>query len=265
MLLPPALLMSGTAHSQSTVSLFTNTVPATSASPDPTSQTFGVKFSSTQAGTISSILFYRGAKSANGYIATLYSASGGTALGSVTMKKESGPVPGWQQATFATPIPISANTTYIAAYYAPSGQYSYTNFGLTQAASSGSLTAPAAATAGGNGVYYRGQGFPSSAWADTNFFVDVAFTAVAPTLSVTLNPANPTILSNTPPGTVVATISVTWSNGAPFTGSLSFGPPNSNGGGVYALSGNNLIINPSGPGVGAAGGSVQNVTIVATQ
>ena len=90
-------------------------------------------------------------------------------------------------------------------------------------------------------------------------------TSTAPFLQVTLNPPNPTIPSTTPLGAVVATITVTWSNGAPFTGTLSFGSPNSNGGGVYALSGNNLIINPAGPGVGPAGGAVQNVTIVATQ
>jgi len=266
LLLPLALLMSGTARSQSTVSLFTNTVPATSASPDTTPQTFGVKFSTSQPGTISAIRFYRGAKSANGYVATLYSADGKTTLGSVTTATESGSVPGWQQAVFTTPIPINANTTYVAAYYAPSGQYAYTNFGLTQAVSSTPLSASAAATVGGNGVYYRGKGFPNSAWNDTNFFVDVTFVpAGSAYLAIAVSPANPTIPSTTPLGAVVATVTVTWSNGAPFTGTLSFGPPNNNGGGVYALKGNNLIINPSGPGVGPAGGSVQNVTIVATQ
>ena len=265
LLLPLALLMSGTARSQSTISLFTNVVPTTSASPDTTPQTFGVKFSSSQAGTISAIPFYRGAKSPNGYVATLYSGDGSTVLGSVTMAKESGPVPGWQQAVFAAPISINANTTYVAAYYAPSGQYAYRNFGLTNTVTSGTLNASAASTVGGNGVYYRGKGFPNSSWDDTNFFVDVAFTASAPVLNIALNPPNPTIPNTTPLSAVVATITVTWSNGAPFTGTLSFGPPNNNGGGVYALSGNNLIINPAGPGVGPAGGSVQNVTIVATQ
>jgi hypothetical protein len=41
--------------------------------------------------------------------------------------------------------------------------------------------------------------------------------------------------------------------------------PNSDSGGIYAIDRNNNLINPSGPGVGSAGGSVQNVTIVATQ
>jgi hypothetical protein len=51
----------------------------------------------------------------------------------------------------------------------------------------------------------------------------------------------------------------------PFTGTLSFAQPYSNDQGIFALSGNNLIINPSGPGLSAAPNSTQNVTIVATQ
>jgi hypothetical protein len=268
--LPLALLTIGNqclAQSPSTVSIFTNTVPAVSSISNNKAITLGVKFWSSQSGAISAIRFYRGAKSKSGYVASLYSANGSTKLGSVTMAKESGPVPGWQQAVFAAPIPIAANTTYVAAYFAPSGQYSYTARGLTQTASSAPLSAPAASLVGGNGVSRSNQGFPNSADAKhTNFFVDVAFASPAPYLSIVMNPANPTIPSTAALGSVVAKVNVTWSNGSPFTGTLSFGPPNSNDGGIYALDSNhNLIINPSGPGVGAAGGSVQNVTIVATQ
>jgi hypothetical protein len=265
LLLPFALLMSGTARSQSTDSLFTDVVPTTPVEKTTNATTLGVKFWSSQTGSIAAILFYRAAKSPNGYVATLYSSKGSTVLGSVTMATESGPVLGWQQAVFAAPISISANTTYVAAYYAPSGQYAETSTGLTNTVTSGALNAPASSTVGGNGVHCRGNCFPNSTGGDANFFVDVAFTASAPVLNIALSPANPTIPSTTPLGAVVATVSVTWSNGAPFAGTLSFGSPNSNGGGVYALSGNNLIINPSGPGVSTAGGSVQNVTIVATQ
>jgi hypothetical protein len=46
---------------------------------------------------------------------------------------------------------------------------------------------------------------------------------------------------------VVASLTAAWSDGAPFTGTLSFGPPNYSAGGVYALdSNNNLIIKLSG-------------------
>ena len=42
--------------------------------------------------------------------------------------------------------------------------------------------------------------------------------------------------------------------GQPFAGALAFGPPSSKAGGVFAIGGNSLIINPSGPDVGASGG-----------
>jgi hypothetical protein len=51
-------------------------------------------------------------------------------LGSVTLSKELGPVPGWQTAVFPSPIPIKANTTYVAAYYRPNGQNADDHCGL---------------------------------------------------------------------------------------------------------------------------------------
>jgi hypothetical protein len=66
-------------------------------------------------------------------------------------------------------------------------------------------------------------------------------------------------------GSVVATITPSWSDGSPFNGTLSFAPPYSNAQGIFAISGNNLIINPSGPGVSSAADATLNVTIVATQ
>jgi hypothetical protein len=64
---------------------------------------------------------------------------------------------------------------------------------------------------------------------------------------------------------VVATITTSWSDGSPFTGTFSFAQPYSNDQGIFAISGNNLIISPSGPGVSADANTVQQVTIAATQ
>ena len=49
----------------------------------------------------------------------------GTLLGTATFTGES--ASGWQQVDFATPVPISANTTYVASYFAPNGHYSADN------------------------------------------------------------------------------------------------------------------------------------------
>jgi hypothetical protein len=260
-----ALLVDGTrCHAQS-LSLFADAAPADPADPSTQAVTVGVKFWSTRAGTVSAIRFYRGAKSPTGYVARLYSAAGGL-LGSVPMATESGPVPGWQEALFAAPIAIAANTSYVAAYYAPNGQFAASPYGLKQAATNGPLAAPAAASVGGNGVYNYRNRFPTRDYQDTNYFVDVAFISAGIYLSVTANPPNPTIPSTTPLGAVVATLAGTWSDGAPFTGTLSFVAPNFSHGGVFAIdSSNNLIVNPLGPGVGAAAGTTETVTIGATQ
>jgi hypothetical protein len=73
-------------------------------------------------------------------------------------------------------------------------------------------------------------------------------------------PPNPAIPAMTPKGAVVAGIVVSMSDGSAFTGTLGFGPPSYDDGGIFAISGSNLIINPNGPGVGSDGGSTENCT-----
>src|SRR3984893_5714773 len=157
------------------VNIFGNAVPANAVEADYSAVTLGVKFWSSQAGTISAIRFYRGATSSSGYVARLYSAAG-QLLGSVALAKEAGPIPGWQTAIFPVPISISANTTYVAAYYAPNGTYVDEYYGLQNGISNGLLHVPASAAVGGNGVYNYGLAFPGSAWEASNYFVDVLFT-----------------------------------------------------------------------------------------
>ncbi len=92
----------------------------------------------------------------------------------------------------------------------------------------------------------------------------VAYAQTPPYLTLSFNPPNPSIAASAPLGSVVATITATWSDGGPFTGTLSFGPPYSNDNGVFAISGNNLIVNPAGPGISADANTTLNVTVVAT-
>ena len=90
------------------------------------------------------------------------------------------------------------------------------------------------------------------------------------TLTLTFSPQMPSIPDNTPRGTVVATATAAWSDGSPFTGTIMFGSPYADDGGTFALScvqcaTASIVINPSGLGIMGDGGSVQSVTIVATQ
>lgn len=80
---------------------------------------------------------------------------------------------------------------------------------------------------------------------------------------VTVNPAMPNIPDTTPAGTVVATVSVVMDDGTPWTGSLTL---SNNPSSIFALSGNNIIVNPSGPGVGPnAQTLVDTIQVIATQ
>jgi hypothetical protein len=249
------------------ISIFGNAVPDNPIDNDSDPVTLGVKFWSSKPGMIDGIRFYRAVASPQGYAAQLYSTDG-TPLGSATIAQESGPLPGWQEVDFASPISISANSTYVAAYYCSVGQGPADAFGLGHGVTNGPLTAPASRAVGGNGVYNQGAVFPSSNYEASNYYVDVAFeaaTGTSPYLVLSFNPANPSITASAPLGSAVATIAAGWSDGSPFTGTLSFGPPYSNDQGVFAISGNNLIVNPSGPGVSTDANTTLNVTIVATQ
>ncbi len=255
------------ASAQTPLTIFGNGVPHTAIDPDPNAVTLGVKFRSTQPGTISGIRFYRAARSSTGYVARLYSSSG-TRLASVTVTSEPcATLPCWEQLNFAAPISISPNTTYIAAYFVSGGHYAGDNNALTTAVTNGPLTALASSPSGGNGVYHYGSsfGFPNQTYQASNYWVDIAFTPSAPTLNMSFNPASPTIASSAAAGTAVATVSVTWSDGSPFTGTLDFAAPNGDDNHTFSLSGSTIIINPSGPGVSGDGGTTQNITLQAVQ
>ena len=171
-------------------------------------------------------------------------------------------------ANFSDPIPISANTTYVAAYYSSVGYCASDAYGLSNGVASGPLTTPASSAVGGNGVYQHKNAFPASSYEASNYFVDVLFTpaeGTPPYLILSFDPPNPSISANAPLGSMVATIAASWSDGSPFTGALSFGQPYSNDQGAFAISGENLIVNPAGPGVSSDTDMTLNVTIVAAQ
>jgi hypothetical protein len=81
----------------------------------------GLKFTAERFGTVSGIRFYKAATNTGTHIGSLWSASG-TLLAQATFTNET--ASGWQQVNFATPVQISANTTYVVSYLAPNGHYS---------------------------------------------------------------------------------------------------------------------------------------------
>jgi hypothetical protein len=93
----------------------------------------------------------------------------------------------------------------------------------------------------------------------------------SPTAAViTVTPNTPQLPDTTARGAVVATYTVTMSDGSPFVGTIGFGPPNFDAGGIFALAGSptsgNVIVNPNGPGVGPNLSTIiDHITLVATQ
>ena len=77
---------------------------------------------------------------------------------------------------------MTANTTYIASYFAPNGGYSVDSGGLTNSVDNPPLHASQSAAAGGNGLYLysNGPAFPTNSFNASNYWVDVVFTATAP-------------------------------------------------------------------------------------
>jgi hypothetical protein len=85
-------------------------------------------------------------------------------------------------------------------------------------------------------------------------------------MQMVFNSPSPSIPANAASGTTVATVMVTWSDGSPFTGTLNLNrAPYADDSHTFALSGNNIVINQSGPDVGADGGATQNITVQAVQ
>ncbi len=137
----------------------------------------GMKFRADQDGFISGVRFYKGSANTGTHTGSLWNTAG-TRLATVTFTGET--ASGWQQANFATPVAITANTTYIVSYYAPNGRYAADeNFFAAGATVNSPLTALADGTDGGNGVYRYGSGggFPSSTFQSTNYWVDVVYTS----------------------------------------------------------------------------------------
>ncbi len=107
-------------------------------------------------------------------------------------------------------------------------------------------------------------------------FTTGTLTITGRSLSITYTPSSIcigngvscTIPASTPKGATVATVQGVWSNADPFTGTYAFTSPYGTGSpasGTFALSGNNVVIDQNGPGVGFDGGTTQNISVSATQ
>jgi len=148
--------------------------PVVAADADTTAIEVGVKFRTNQAGYVTGLRFYKASTNTGTHVGSLWSAAGAK-LASAAFATESSS--GWQQVQFASPVAVTANTTYVASYFAPNGHYAVDENYFRNPTSQGPLTALQDSTDGPNGVYrYGSTGFPTAGYLASNYWVDVVFT-----------------------------------------------------------------------------------------
>jgi len=164
----------GIAQASSTpqpVSFFSaSDVPSVKSDPDPNSVELGMRFTSSVAGSVTAVRFWKGTQDTGTHVGNLWTSSG-IKLASATFSNET--ASGWQQASFGAPVKLSAGSVYTVSYFAPKGGYGVTEGYFSSAHTSGPLTAPSRR----NGVYKYGSAsaFPTSTYNASNYFVDVVF------------------------------------------------------------------------------------------
>lgn len=175
-MMPTAYTWSFTTTSTATCpcSLFSAaTVPTVVNTNDPNPYDLGVQFMPSVNGTISGVKFYKGTQNTGTHTGSLWTAAGvQLATGTFTNETASG----WQTLMFATPVAVTAGTTYVASYTTTTGFYSSDNGYFNRGAvTSPPLSAPANVAGTPNGVFSSGTGFPNNSFGGSNYWVDVIF------------------------------------------------------------------------------------------
>ena len=134
----------------------------------------GVQFKPQADGYITGVRFYKDTSMTDTHIGNLWDASGNL-LASGTFTGETST--GWQDLTFASPVPVTANTLYTASFYTVTGKYIASSNYFTTAVNNYPLIAPdTSSVTNGNGVFATGSdSFPHSSYNASNYWVDVTF------------------------------------------------------------------------------------------
>ena len=165
-----------------------STKPKLVTDPDRNAVELGVKFRASEDIKVTGIRFFKGSKNIGVHLGTLW-GPGGRPVATTTFTQETRS--GWQTASFATPVAVAADTTYVASYRAPNGLYSADVDYFDEPRTDGTVTFPE-----GAGVYtYRAGRFPTQNYQNSNYYVDVVYTTtpVVPPVDPTTPPVDPTV------------------------------------------------------------------------
>jgi hypothetical protein len=211
----------------------------------------GMKFRASVDGFVSGVRFYKSTSNTGTHIGQLWSSTG-TLLAQATFVNET--ASGWQQVSFANPVSVTANVTYVISYHSSAGNYAFTGNYFSGMTANGPLRALSNGEDGGNGVYRytNTPAFPNSTYSSSNYWVDVVFTSTAAAPDVT----PPTVVSTFPASNAVS-VSTGTSIQATFSEALN----------ASTVTGTNAFIRAGSTNVAATVSYVsasQQVTIIPT-
>lgn len=152
--------------SSSTAHLFAPSDVPGQGVPSSYSYELGVRFQSDVSGTIAGVRYYRQPGDVSAHVAHVWDASG-SLLATATFTGET--ASGWQEQ--AVSVSASAGVTYTVSY-STSSDFSYDASFYSSPRDRAPLHAPI-----GAGVYGAAGTFPTSTYADANYWVDLSFTA----------------------------------------------------------------------------------------
>ena len=170
----PVFNTSPTIGTATPVSLWTpRVVPTTVAAPTSKAAQLGLTFISSVSGYVTGLRYYKSSRNTGQHLGYLWTSTGAL-LASVTFTNES--ALGWQQANFATPVTIEANTPYIVSYWSTKGHYADdAGYFATTGVTNQMLYAPPDGQYGPNGSYATSNTFPATSSSLSNYWVDVVF------------------------------------------------------------------------------------------
>jgi hypothetical protein len=149
-------------------SLFTTQTPQLLSNTDGPNANYelGMRFTTTTAGQIKAIRFYKSSSESGVHSGKIYAASG-QLLALVNFTSETGS--GWQVQNLPAPLNIAANTEYTVTVNTGNSYYVATNNGLATQITNGSLRSV------GGGVFGPVGAKPTQSWQSSNYFRDVVF------------------------------------------------------------------------------------------
>ncbi|MGW4116311.1 DUF4082 domain-containing protein [Actinosynnema sp. NPDC004786] len=133
----------------------------------------GVKWRATSDGYVRGIRFHKARTNTGTHTGSLWT-SAGALLATGTFRDET--ASGWQTLVLPEPVRVTRDTTYVASYLAPRGQYSYDRDYFRESRYLEPLTGLGTGVDGANGVFRQGGGFPDTASpSDANYWVDLVW------------------------------------------------------------------------------------------